>query len=211
MRCFAALIPPASFLAVFEKILLPSISGMRGWRPVRPEGIHVTLAFMADAGQAMVDAVVATIQGTATRARAPIAGDWATPVTLRFGFPRLFPSTSRPKVLAIEPVQGADELAGLWNGFNGLFHREALARGLPPPNPEWRPGTRFRPHLSLARPATQADVWQVTRPVQAATVGSCAALDDVFIFDELVLYESILGSSGSRYTPLAHASLTGGA
>jgi 2'-5' RNA ligase len=38
-----------------------------------------------------------------------------------------------------------------------------------------------------------------------------AALDEDFIFDELVLYESILGPQGPHYSPLAQASLTGGA
>ncbi len=240
MRCFAALVPPASFLAALEMALLPYMTGLQGWRLVRPEGIHVTLAFMADAGPVMIDAAVAALQGMAVPAMAvgheravqaavPGVGNWAAPVSLRFGPPTLFPSLARPRVLALEPIQGADELAGLWNGFNGLFHREALARKLPPPNPEWRSGARFRPHLSLARPVNRPGQRPVVRPGQEPAVchanatasGSSVALYEVFIFDELVLYESIRGYDGPRYIPLAqaflvqkplaHASLTGDA
>jgi 2'-5' RNA ligase len=184
------------------------MEGMKGWRPVLPEGIHVTLAFMADAEAALVDAAAASVKAAATG-----------PLRLRFGPLKAFPSVSRPRVLAIEPVQGADELNGLWNGFNGLFQQEALARGLPPPNPEWRPGGRFRPHLSLARPVIRIRQRPGARPwlepgALAAGIGASGnltVLDETFVFDELVLFESILSHDGPRYTILAQASLTAGA
>lgn len=206
MRCFTALVPPVAFLSACETVLLPSIRDMQGWRSVRPEGIHVTLAFMADAAPALVDAAVASVNAVA-----------AVPVSLRFGPLKPFPSVSRPRVLAIEPILGADELAGLWNGFNALFQGEAKARGLPPPNPQWQPGGRFRPHLSLARPVSRIRHGPVVQPgqgsgmlpSQVAASGSLAVLDEVFVFDELILYESVLRHDGPRYTPLAHASLTG--
>lgn len=208
MRCFVALVPPVAFLAACETVLLPSIKEMQGWRPVRSEDIHVTLAFMADAEAALVDAAAASVHAVA-----------AGPLSLGFGPLRTFPSASRPRVLAIEPAQGADELTGLWNGFNGLFQQEALSRGLPPPNPEWRPGGRFRPHLSLARPVNRIRQRPGFRPrlgpgVLPAGVGasgSLTVLDEAFVFDELVLFESILSRDGPRYTILTQASLTAGA
>jgi 2'-5' RNA ligase len=214
VRCFVALVPPASFRVAFETVLLPAMKGMKGWRPLRPEAVHVTLAFMADAEPALVDAAVAAVQ-----AAAAVNALATAPIRLRFGPLKPFPSASRPRVLALEPILGADELAGLWNGFNVLFHREALARGLPPPNPEWSPGARFRPHLSLARPVSRIRHRSGVRPRQGpgalpaglAASDNLALLDEVFIFDELVLFESILSHDGPRYMPLAHASLTAGA
>jgi 2'-5' RNA ligase len=202
------LVPPASFCSALETVLLPCVKGMEEWRPVRPEAVHVTLAFMADAGQTLVDAAVASVHAVT-----------AAPLRLRFGPLRPFPSASRPRVLALEPTLGADDLAGLWNGFNVLFHREALARGLPPPNPEWSPGARFRPHLSLARPVSRIRHRPGVRPRQGpgalpaglAASDNLTVLDEVFIFDELVVFESILSHDGPRYTILAQALLTAGA
>ena len=181
----------------------------------------MTLAFMADAQPTLVDAAKSVLDSVATGLTTGMQGipdgkNWAIPLKLSFGPLKPFPTASRPRVLALEPSRGAAELAELWNGFNHRFKFEAKIRGLPPPNPQWKPGARFKPHLSLARPVNRTGQREpaqpghdsVVRQAQASSALNLGTLDEIFIFDTLVLYESILGTGGSRYTPLATASLT---
>lgn len=206
MRCFAALVPPATFLEAGETVLFPYMRSLPGWRPVPSDRVHLTLAFLPDAGTELLGAAREAVESVATGAEG--GSPWAAPVGLRFGPVKAFPSASRPRVLAMEPISGGEALTALWNGFNEVLYRAALARQLPPPNPQWRPGGSFKAHLSLARPIGRGGRGQASGASPSGSGGGSLVLDGMFLFERLVLYQSVLGPYGPRYTPLAQARLT---
>lgn len=148
---------------------------------VREENLHVTLRFLGDIE---LDAAPALLRDVA-RETAGVA-----PFVLRLGGVRLFPSTRRPRVVALE-VLPAEPLTAL----AAAVERGVVATGMAP---ETRP---FRSHLTLGRLRPGAAAPDVTVPDTpgAETVG----------VTEAVLFKSELHRSGSRYTPLGRAPVGG--
>jgi 2'-5' RNA ligase len=154
--------------------------GGDGVRWVRPEALHVTLRFLGDIDPARV----APLASRAARELAALR-----PFALRLGKAELFPTPSRPRVVALglEPAAQLAELAG-------AVERAVVAEGFAP---EERP---FRAHLTLGRVRGPRFPSVTALEVPAAEIA----------VEEAVLFESELSASGSRYTPLERLSLGGG-
>jgi 2'-5' RNA ligase len=154
--------------------------GGDGVRWVRPEALHVTLRFLGDVDPARV----APLASRAARELAALR-----PFALRLGKAELFPTPSRPRVVALglEPAAPLAELAG-------AVERAVVAEGFAP---EERP---FRAHLTLGRVRGPRFPSVTALEVPAAEIA----------VEEAVLFESELSASGSRYTPLERLSLGGG-
>jgi 2'-5' RNA ligase len=179
VRLFIAIpLPPDLRLRVWEIIpaTLPAL------RRVKPENLHVTLAFL---GQTPDDRL-SEVTAAATEAAAPIS-----PFTLSFDRAGRFPERGRPRVVWLGIAAGAPSVIELGAGvYAGLRSR----------------GLRFddrplAPHLTLARVAEDATLAQA-RTVGAALEG-LAVPSLLFEVREIAVVQSLLSPKGPRYTALA--------
>lgn len=179
MRLFIA-IPLPPDLALRASEILPTT--LPALRRVKPENLHVTLAFLGWTPDERLGEVTAA----ATEGAGPVA-----PFTLAFDRPGRFPERGRPRVVWLGMADGAPSVLELGIGvYAGLRSR----------------GLRFddrplSPHLTLARVAEDATA------AEAKTVG--AALEGLavpslaFEVGEIAVVQSVLSPKGPRYTALA--------
>ncbi|MGH2471911.1 MAG: RNA 2',3'-cyclic phosphodiesterase [Candidatus Limnocylindria bacterium] len=179
MRLFIAIpLPPDLAVRVFE-ILPPSLPALRR---VKPENLHVTLAFL---GQTPEDRL-GDVTAAADEAAAPVS-----PFRLAFDRAGRFPERGRPRVVWLGIADGGPSVlelgAGVYEGLRG--------RGL---RFDDRP---LAPHLTLARVAEDATLAEA-KAVGAAIEGLSAP---TLRFDvtEIAVVQSVLSPKGPRYTALA--------
>ncbi len=151
-------------------------------RWVRPEHMHVTLAFMGEVpdagGAAIVDLMRADLEAPA--------------FTVAFAGLRVFPPHGVPKVLWLGLGSGMIEVAALQGRVADRLRAIGVALDR----------RAYHPHLTLARwrGATRAD----RRRAEAADRGEEIAR---VVVAAVTLYQSHLSSEGPRYTALARTHL----
>jgi len=154
-------------------------------RPVAPESLHVTLAFLGHRPEAEVDRIGAAVLASAAPA---VAVELADPV------PR--PTRGRPRLFALPArSDGAERLQA------GLAAR-LVAEGFY--EPEKRP---FWPHVTVARVRSEGRGSRRPAVVSRAPGGLPANLSESFLGVRMTLYLSELQPGGARYTPLAQVDL----
>jgi len=144
-------------------------------RWVRPELMHLTLAFLGEVSQEFLESAKSQLSEVARR-------HGAFAVQLKgLG---AFPSPSRARVVWIGTEQGKGEVCSL---------QEDVVKALSSVGyqPERRP---FSPHLTIGRLRMPDDVGKVV----AAQFES-----ESFVIDRVVLFRSVLGPAGPVYTALA--------
>lgn len=175
MRAFVAIDVPEPL----RRALAAVARDLRGVRPVRPDGIHLTLRFLGEVDEARVPALVDVLRASAGPAlRLRIAGGGA------------FPSPERPRVL--------------WAGVQGDVARltELVARieaalraaGFPP---EQR---AYAPHVTLGRGLGRVAPSELRRLFDLGDLGGIEAR-------EIVLYRSELRPEGARHEVVARVPL----
>ncbi len=156
----------------------------RSVRWVNPEGIHLTIFFIGDVILERIDLTKAALAAVAHN---------IAPFSYRVRDLGAFPNLSRPRVVWVGIEDTQKRLALLHQAVN-----EALA------NVGFTPETRrFSPHLTLGRVRRRAshnDKRRIGDAVAAARekdidLGAAQA-------KEIVLFRSILKSTGAEYTPL---------
>jgi len=162
------------------------LEGIRGLRAVPSHQLHFTLKFFEE----LPADRLAAAKEAATRAAASVA-----PFPLTLAGLGVFPPRGPARVLWVGCGAGADALVSLASAVDREFTLEGFS-------PEDRP---FSPHLTLAR----AKDPRAGRA--AADFASANAIFDGGLLDvkELVLYGSVLGSSGAIHTPLSRFPLAG--
>jgi len=150
-------------------------------RWVRSESYHVTLRFLGNVATGKLSALVEAVRGALA---------FASPFEVALGAPRAFPSARQPRVvvLALEPEASLAALAE-------RIEAAVVAAGLPA---EQR---RFHAHLTLGR----------ARSRRLPSLDAPAPRSGALAVREVVLFQSDLDSSGSRYTPLARLPLSAAA
>jgi 2'-5' RNA ligase len=178
MRLFLAAELPASVRRCVSDVQARLRDELKGWRWVRPEGVHFTLRFLGEVDERLDE-----------RAR----GAWSDvaracgPFRLRVTGVGRFPGRGAPRVLwvglqEIEPGEGMARLVA-------DLERNARALG-------WQPENRpFRPHLTLARRLRGGTP---DEPPEGARVPAAEGW-----VRRIVLFRSRLDRSGARYTALA--------
>lgn len=170
-------------------------AGLRSWgaraladpalRPVRPESLHITLAFLGYRPEKDIDRLAEIVAG---------GGAQAPEVELRDPVAR--PSARRARLYALlAPSAGVDEIqAGLQDALvaDGLY------------KPEKRP---FWSHLTVARVRPEGRGSKRPMGVARPPSGLPAGLCEPFFSRRLTLYRSELQPQGARYTPLAQVEL----
>jgi 2'-5' RNA ligase len=185
VRLFLAIPLPADLSARAFGILPTSLPALRR---VKPENLHVTLAFLGQTPDERLDDVAAAAKEAAAL---------VSPFTLSFDRAGRFPERGRPRVVWLGIADGEASVVELGAGV----HASLRSRGL---RFDDRP---LAPHLTLARIAEDAIA------AEAKTVG--AALEDLaipslrFEVGDIAVVQSVLSPKGARYTalvtvPLAH-------
>ena len=178
MRLFVALpLPPEIATAVAA--LTPALPGLR---PVKPELLHVTLAFVGHVAEELLDSVVA-----ATRAAAASQ----TPFPVSLAASGRFPEGGKPHVIWLGMTDGAAESAAL----AGAVRRELASRSVPFDD---KP---FRPHVTLARVKDDVDRADARAIASAAEKLEFAPLR--WTARVVIPFQGVLSPKGPRYTPRA--------
>ena len=181
MRLFVAVPLPAAIAAEAASVL-PEHPGLR---PVAPELMHVTLAFLGRVPVERLPEVVDAARG---------ASD-ASPFALTLQGVGRFPSSGAPRVAWIGMGEGATEMAALADALR----RDLAARDLP------FDAKPFRAHVTLARVrenVARDDLRAIRTIIEGARLRPLR-----FTVDALTVMESALSSKGPRYTSRASVAL----
>lgn len=134
MRCFLAVVPPEDVAADLSDFLAPRRDAAPDWRWSRPPTWHLTLAFLPDLAEHLVEPLVAELE------------HWAigrAPLSLRWGGAGAFPAPERARVLWIGVVEpeANEQLARFSRAHRSIAaHLGTVVDG-----------QRFVPHLTVAR------------------------------------------------------------
>jgi 2'-5' RNA ligase len=156
-------------------------------RPVAPEALHITLAFLGLRPAADVERLAALLPEAA--APAPL-------VELRDPVGK--PTPRKPRLFALPAVSpGAEQIQAR---LSELLTAEDLYE------PEKRP---FWPHVTVARVRSEAPGSRRPMLVEQTPHDLPEALQEAFYGVRLTLYRSVLQPLGARYAPLAQVELPG--
>jgi 2'-5' RNA ligase len=185
MRLFAAIDLTDEARAAIAAARADVVSALgdraRGLKLVRPEHIHLTLAFAGQATEAVGAAIVSRMEPEIAQA----------PFELAFGGVGTFPSRGAPRVLWLGVMAGAAEAVALQAAVAARFASAGAEQ-------ETRP---FRPHLTLGR-------WRsVIRLRGVDQLGSDRPVATVRVAG-VTVYQSRVSSSGPTYSRLVHCRLT---
>jgi 2'-5' RNA ligase len=179
VRLFLAIPLPPDLSERASRILPEALPALRR---VKPENLHITLAFLGHTPEERLGDVVA-----ATREAATVV----SPFSMSFDRVGRFPERGRPRVVWLGVAEGEASVVELGAGVAaGLRSRDIRFDDRP-----------LAPHLTLARVNEDASA------AEAKTVA--AALGDLVIeslrFDvrEIAVVQSVLSPKGPRYTPLS--------
>lgn len=176
-RLFTAVLPPEQVVAELERHLEPRReAGLEHWRWTRPEGWHLTTAFMASVTDLARDQLVENLQAAMARTQ---------PFEVGIEGAVCFPNVARAKLLAADVRQGHAELESLATSCRGAATRAGAA-------PD---GARFRGHLTLARARRPFEATNWFRVVDSFPGWSWRV-------SEVVLLESHLADRSNRYEVL---------
>jgi 2'-5' RNA ligase len=184
MRLFVAIDLPPDVKQAIVKEQQRIVAALASVRLVKPEQMHVTLAFFGEVPDARVPSVVETINLDVEM----------PPFDIVFGGAGVFPPRGAPRALWMGVAEGAEHLVALQAVLAGRV--AALGIGCE--------SRAYRPHLTLAR-------WRESRSsdrrtIETASVPAAIAAARV---DHTTLYQSRLSSAGPQYTALARATLNG--
>lgn len=179
MRLFVAIPLPPALAARASEILPTSLPALRR---VKPENLHVTLAFLGWTPDERLDEVTdAAREGTAGVVRFELAFEGAG----------RFPPRGRPRVVWIGIADGGPSVLQLATGVSAGLRSRGLRF-------DDRP---LAPHLTLAR--VPDDASGAEAKTVAAALESLAAPRLQFMVDEIAVVQSVLSPKGPRYTALA--------
>lgn len=157
-------------------------------RVMRPESLHITLAFLGYRPEKEIDALGEIVQGL--RSVAP---------TIALGDPVAKPSLRRARLFAL-PVDSTGAVA-----LQAELEKSLVAKRLY--KPEKRP---FWPHVTVARVRSAGRGSKRPRPVESPPGLLSRDLLGPSRSVRVRLYRSELNPMGARYTPLAQVELSRG-
>lgn len=156
-------------------------------RPVAPESLHVTLAFLGYRAEKEIEPIAEVVRESV--GPAPL-------VELRDPVP--IPPRGRARLFALPALSPGTEV--LQEGLE----RRLVEKGFY--KPEKRP---FWPHVTVARVRPEARGSRRPAVVSSRPAGLPAELSEPFLGVRLALYRSELKPTGARYVPLAQVELPG--
>lgn len=184
VRCFAALALPDGAREALARATKPFRD--RGWpvRWVSPAEAHVTLKFYGEVADERVDAIAESLD---------FAVDGIGPLPLTLAGFGAFPSPEKPRVF-FAAVEAPSALELLQDRI------ETRAESLDHPGE----GTIYHPHVTVGRLREGQRV-----PPKDTAALFATPLQDAFTVDRVILFRSVPGPGGAKYTPLHEAVLRG--
>ena len=191
IRAFLAIELPDHVRAALEELVEAlHLADVRGLRPVKADGIHLTLKFLGKISREQVDPIVAaTSRLVETR----------PPFTLELGRPGVFPHRRSPRVLWVGVVGELEPLLALQHEIEEALVSIGFARE----------NRGFSPHLTLGRFRDRtaiADRLSAADALFSAPIEPCLGMD----VNSVSLIRSTLLPDGAVYDPLARMALGGG-
>lgn len=186
MRLFLAVPVPPDIAAAAFALLPPPVAALRR---VRPELMHLTLAFLGDTPEAQLPEVIAA-------AEAAGAGQHTFEVVLDQA--GRFPPNGAPRVIWLGVGEGRASLQALAERVVTALRERALRF-------EQRP---FQPHLTLARIPARTPLPEA-RAI-AAAVAALRVRPLLVPVQRIAVVESVLLARGPRFTERGAAPLGGG-
>lgn len=176
-RMFTAVLPPAEVVQELDKYLQPRRDADPELRWTRPEGWHLTTAFMGQVGDGRDEYLEDHLAEVAAKAE---------PFDVRVEGGIAFPNPDKARVLGLAVSVGHDELAALSASCRAAASRAGIEAD----------GTRFVGHLTLARHSRGASATRWLHVLDALPGWSWTA-------SELVLIESQSSGYGYGYVVAA--------
>jgi RNA 2',3'-cyclic 3'-phosphodiesterase len=183
-------------IAVHQKRLVGPLSKSKeGLKLVEPSRMHLTLLFIGEAQEALVPAIVESMNAPASM----------PPFDVTFGGVGVFPPRGAPRVLWIAIAEGAAPLERLQHDIVERVRAVGIAFDDRPFHPHltlgrWRGADRRRP--SAGRRSTPERLRRELAALDRSDRIACVRVT------RATLYQSRLSSSGPAYTALAHANLS---
>ncbi len=194
MRCFIALPLPDGARAVLAAAAERLKTAWPDFAWARPDGYHITIAFLGDIQGASIECAKAGLESAAGLR------------SFTFSFEGIggFPQRGPYRVIAgmIEDEGGAELVYQVVN--EALAGHERTA-GVGPLNPEWPNGRDFHPHVTIARVKDRDRGRESPRPRDIDALAGEAGRrlrSGQWTIDRCVLYKSELRPSGAEYFEL---------
>ena len=182
IRAFVALDLSARLVSRLSAWQASALAGRRELRPVRPESLHLTLAFLGHLEPDLVDRAAEIVDG---------AGDVARPVPIRLGTDLIDLPRRRPRAIAVDV--GSPEAVGLQARLSTRLFDAGV----------YLPGSRpFRPHLTVARVRGSPRAGGRGRRLSEGLPPLPGEAGHTFGAVRIALYRSRLGPGGASYTAL---------
>lgn len=184
LRLFVAIeLPDAARAAVADAIAsLERAAPPRTLRPVRSEGVHLTLKFLGATAETRVPAIIEALREAASRSK---------PCALRIGAPGVFGGRRNVRVAWLGVAGEADALAALAAAVDDALAPLGFA-------PDRRP---FAAHLTLARVRDESSPPDRERIADA--VDALPRAEASWTASEVTLMRSTLAPGGARYDAVA--------
>jgi len=185
VRSFFAIDLPAALTAEIQVLQahLRNVGADVRW--TRPEGVHLTLKFLGDLAEDLIEPLA--------QAAGRVAAGHA-PLTLRVSGAGVFPGRSKPRVLWLGLDGDLERLINLQKDIETAAVEFGFA-------PEGRP---FRPHLTLGRFRSNRRKNELLVQVEQLRPRPLE-----FPAEEVILFKSDLKPTGAVYTPLGRLPLKG--
>jgi 2'-5' RNA ligase len=181
MRSFIAM--EARTLKVEET--LPKVSDLgAAIRPVKPEGLHITLKFLGEIQETRVDAIYAAMEA----AFSPFE-----PFEISLKGVGAFPSPRRPRVMWVGVEEGRETLIEMQAALEAQLSKLGFQK-------EKR---RFHPHLTLARVKSSRGTGRVRQFIEAHEADPLGRVP----VTEVKLKRSVLTPEGAVYSTIKSWSL----
>ncbi len=183
IRCFMAVECGGDELAAkFTEVRRVLEATRADIRFVETENIHLTLKFLGEIGQSLVEQVSQVVEGTSFQ-----------PFTARIERVGVFPNLRRPRVVWAGITEGASRLEEIWSEIDGELSKLGFER-------ERR---RFSPHITIGRVRSGRN--------RDKLVHEISSLSD-YVFGELhvdrvSLKKSVLTPRGPIYSTLAESNV----
>ena len=164
-------------------------AGVNGARPVRDEGLHITLRFLGDVDIEDVPRVAEAARAASLRVE---------PFELELGGVGAFPTLGRARALFVGVDGEIETLTLLRDSIEAELSKVGFRRD----------GRRFSPHITVARIRDR-----VSRPDRRAIVEAARSANHArvaFRVDALRLFQSTLTPEGAIYNHLATVRLPSG-
>ncbi len=177
MRVFTALPVSSEIRKILSEVMDKLSLSYKNLKMVPLLSLHITLHFFGEISEKKIEELKSVLDDPLLTGRI---------IKASLGGLSSFPARGNPRVIFCTLKEGAEEVVSFGKTFNEIIHNSGLAVE--------EGGRSFTPHITLAR--------NKRGRIDPHFLNSLDLEQRVFLFDRLVLYQSILRSTGAEHRPL---------